>query len=97
MAASLRTRINELLTIFPSPPRIYYDDEGNERAANSPSMNEELFEQWTRRADVADRLHLRQPVLFTSNDALRIDPNNTARFTGNLNIIGPEGSYQQRI
>ena len=101
MAASLRTRINELLTISPSPPRIYYDDEGNERAANSPSMNEEMFEQWARRADVADRLHLRQPVLFTSNDALaRMDPKDTgatARFTGNLNMIGSAGSYQQRI
>jgi len=46
LAVSLRTRINELLTTFPSPPRIYYDDEGNERAANSPSMNEEMFGQW---------------------------------------------------
>ena len=46
LAVSLRTRINELLTTFPSPPRIYYDDEGNERAANSPSMNEKMFGQW---------------------------------------------------
>ena len=45
--------------------------------------------------DVTDRLHLRQPVLYMSNDALLLNLEQDwcqppHRFMGNLNMFGPE-------